>query len=143
MPIFRKNLITNDWVMFSPERKSRPSDYVKPTEDNRVEAFLKRPEKDDKCPFCIGNEKKDDKEILRYVPEGREKDDWQVRILENKYASLDRAKTPDKNFSLSCSPRPISHQTYPSVEFPPPEKWGRTRGQARGRKPRLGWFISS
>lgn len=102
MPIFRKNLITNDWVMFSPERKSRPSDYKKPTEDDRVEAFLKRPEKDDKCPFCIGNEKKDDKEILRYVPEGREKDDWQVRILANKYASLDRTKTPNKNFSLLC-----------------------------------------
>ena len=80
MPIFRKNLITNDWVMFSPERKSRPSDYKKPTEENRVESFLKRPKKEESCPFCKGNEKEKDKEILQYVPEGRKEGDWQVRI---------------------------------------------------------------
>ncbi len=98
MPIFRKNLITNDWVMFSPERKSRPSDYKKPEEEDRVKAFLNRPVLDENCPFCRGNEKDTDKEILQMPGE----EGWQVRILENKFASLDRTKVPDKNFSLMC-----------------------------------------
>jgi UDPglucose--hexose-1-phosphate uridylyltransferase len=91
MQILRKNMITNDWVIFSPDRAKRPSDFHKHEKDN-FDLLAERPEYRDSCPFCRGNEKPDDK--LIFTIDGEE--GWQVRVLENKFASVDRNLTPDK-----------------------------------------------
>jgi UDPglucose--hexose-1-phosphate uridylyltransferase len=91
MPVIRKNLITNDWVIFSPGRSKRPTDFHKKEKDN-LDALRERPAYRDNCPFCRGNEKPEDSEIFR-TPN---KKMWQVRVLENKFASLDRSVRPVK-----------------------------------------------
>ncbi|OHD57335.1 MAG: galactose-1-phosphate uridylyltransferase [Spirochaetes bacterium GWF1_51_8] len=91
MPVIRKNLITNDWVIFSPGRSKRPTDFHKTEKDN-LDALKERPAYRDNCPFCRGNENPEDKEIFR-TPSGKK---WQVRVVENKFASPDRRVRPGK-----------------------------------------------
>jgi UDPglucose--hexose-1-phosphate uridylyltransferase len=89
MPIIRKNLITNDWVIFSPEREKRPRELGNGEEDN-VRILAARPRYKESCPFCPGNEAPDNAEILRIGPT----DGWRVRIIENKFSAVDRHATP-------------------------------------------------
>lgn len=89
MSEFRKDPVSKRWVIFSPERAYRPSDYRKDE--------LKDGEKEpDFCPFCSGNEQISGDEILVYPKTHNRKpntSDWWIRVLENKYPAL----TPDKN----------------------------------------------
>jgi UDPglucose--hexose-1-phosphate uridylyltransferase len=91
MSLYRKNVITNDWVIFAPGRAKRPVEY-KAGEVNLFEALKDRlPYKKD-CPFCRGNENPEDKLVM----ESPGPDGWQIRILENKFASVDRNLFPEK-----------------------------------------------
>ena len=87
MSIYRKNMITNDWVIFAPNRASRPIELkAKEKETDNIHLLRDRPVYKSTCPFCKGNESQSDTEVMRI---GEEKD-WKVRILENKYSSVDR-----------------------------------------------------
>ena len=79
MPEFRQNLATKEWVIVSPERGKRPSDFTKDKEEKEPV-----PPYDEKCPFCPGGEKNTPAEVYRYPDEG----DWQVRVVPNKFAAL-------------------------------------------------------
>ncbi len=92
MSIYRKNLITNDWVIFAPKRASRPLELKGGKEEDNSVLLKQRPPHKDSCPFCAGNEDPEDREVMRLERDGR----WQVRILENKYASVDRDVTPER-----------------------------------------------
>ncbi len=79
MPEFRQNLATKEWVIISPERGKRPSDFIK-------DQFKKEPlpSYDHDCPFCAGNEEKTPPEVYRFPSEGN----WQARVVPNKFAAL-------------------------------------------------------
>jgi len=79
MPEFRQNLATKEWVIVSPERAKRPSDFKKENgEKEPVPPYV------EDCPFCPGNEDQTPPDIYRYPREGN----WQVRVVPNKYAAL-------------------------------------------------------
>ncbi len=79
MPELRQNIATKEWVILATERAKRPEEFVQPprplTED--------RPEWEESCPFCPGNEELD-LEIMR-IPECGT---WQLRVVRNKYSAL-------------------------------------------------------
>lgn len=89
MSVYRKNLITNDYVIFAPGRAKRPRDHKEDKKDN-LELFQSRPAYRDNCPFCMGNENPEDQEEYRLEEDGQ----WAVRILRNKFASIDRDVEP-------------------------------------------------
>ncbi len=79
MPELRQNIATKEWVVIATERAKRPEDLVQPprplTED--------RPEWEEGCPFCPGNEELD-LEVMR-IPECGP---WQLRVVRNKFPAL-------------------------------------------------------
>lgn len=80
MPEFRQNMATKEWVILSPERRRRPSDFIR--QDSDQEPVLSY---EDHCPFCRGNENQT--EPPSYIfPEDK---NWLVRVVPNKYAALD------------------------------------------------------
>lgn len=78
-------MITNDWVIFEPNREKKPTEFKTDELDN-IHVFRDRPHYKENCPFCRGNEKPDDKQIFT-LPDSKE---WLVRVIENKFASLNR-----------------------------------------------------
>lgn len=86
MSVYRKNLITNDWVIFAPNRASRPHE-LKGHEVDNVDLLAERPAYRETCPFCRGNEKPEDAEEL-VLP--RTDGGWGVRVMQNKFASVGR-----------------------------------------------------
>lgn len=88
MPELRKDLITREWIILAKERAKRPSDFL--TGEKVTEAHT---ELDPQCPFCPGNEGMTPPEILAYRPQHLPSDSpgWQVRVMPNKYAALQRA----------------------------------------------------
>ncbi len=92
MSIIRKNPITHDWVIFAPNRASRPQE-LKPKEEDRIQILEALPPYREDCPFCRGNEGTSNTEIWR-IPISPQ---WQVRVIENKYSSVDRNVEPQKN----------------------------------------------
>jgi len=77
---FRQNLATKEWVILSPKRNDRPSDITQKSNEEKT-----RPEYDPNCPFCHGNEKQTEEPVF-CLPS---KINWQVRVVPNKFASLD------------------------------------------------------
>jgi UDPglucose--hexose-1-phosphate uridylyltransferase len=79
MPELRQNIATKEWVVISTERAKRPEEFIQPhrplTQD--------RPEWDESCPFCPGNEEID-LEVIRIPEHGA----WQLRVVHNKYPAL-------------------------------------------------------
>lgn len=74
MPQLRKDPVLKQWVIISPERGKRPSDFKKtPTiQDDK-----------DSCPFCEGNEHLTPNETLSFRTAGTDSDTkgWWVRII--------------------------------------------------------------
>ena len=83
MGVFRKNLITNDWVMFAPNRSARPVELSGKEEADQLQQLLARPAYKESCPFCPGNEDPQSCEPFRIGTDSN----WDVRVLENKYAT--------------------------------------------------------
>jgi UDPglucose--hexose-1-phosphate uridylyltransferase len=81
MPELRQNMATKQWVIIAAERARRPQQFLETYRPLTEE----QPEYDPRCPFCPGNEELE-YEVTR-VPPGEE---WQVRILLNKYPALQR-----------------------------------------------------
>ena len=94
MSVIRKNLITNDWVIFAPNRLARPKE-LKTKEQDNIEVLAARPEHKADCPFCPGNEKPEDGVVFTLNEGGA----WRVRVIENKFASVERTVEPHKRFT--------------------------------------------
>lgn len=93
MSEFRQNPITKNWVLIAPARGKRPDEY------KTYSVMQGVPEVDSKCVFCPGNEGSN-VEVLR-VPKG---EDWQIRIIPNKFAALDQTEVyRHKDFYVSHS----------------------------------------
>ncbi|HRX02196.1 MAG TPA: galactose-1-phosphate uridylyltransferase [Anaerolineae bacterium] len=82
MPEIRQNMATKQWVIISTERARRPEEFIDLSHRPVHESL---PTYDPVCPFCPGNEEGPDMEVLR-LPQGA--DDWQVRVVKNKYPAL-------------------------------------------------------
>ncbi|PON86859.1 Galactose-1-phosphate uridyl transferase, class I [Trema orientale] len=91
-PQLRKDSVTNRWVIFSPARAKRPSDFKSKSPAN--------PNPNHECPFCIGHEHECAPEIFRVPPQGP---DWKVRVIQNLYPALSR-EVPDDRATVR-SPR--------------------------------------
>lgn len=111
MSEFRQNPITKSWVLMAPGRNKRPDQYKTYSVMHGV------PEHDEKCVFCPGNENLNPEverfnfngELLpspRPSPMGRGglDGDWEIRIIPNKFASLEHsASYSHKEFYVSHS----------------------------------------
>ena len=78
----RQNKVTKQWVIFAPDRQKRPKDYKRTGEDRNG-----LPEHDPECPFCPGNEESLP-DILMETPSPTDGQDWQTRVVPNKYPAL-------------------------------------------------------
>ncbi len=81
MPEIRRDyVIDSGWVVISPERNMRPSDF----KVAKVESGGK-----DKCPFCPGHEAMTPPEVLAYRKDGeKDGEGWWIRVIPNKYPAL-------------------------------------------------------
>lgn len=79
MPEFRQNMATKEWVVISPNRGKRPSDFVKESEKKEQPPHFM-----EDCPFCPGNEDRTPEAVYRSPEEGN----WQIRVVPNKFAAL-------------------------------------------------------
>lgn len=87
MPEFRKDPLTDSWVIIAEERGQRPQD------------FRDQPEEDDSreyCPFEPGNEDMTPPEVYAIRPDGGKREDWSVRVVPNKYPALAIEGTLDR-----------------------------------------------
>ncbi|WRX23919.1 Galactose-1-phosphate uridyl transferase [Theobroma cacao] len=78
-PELRRDPVTNRWVVFSPARAKRPSDFKSKSSENPNH-------NSSSCPFCIGNEHQCAPEIFRVPNEPN----WKHRVIENLYPALSR-----------------------------------------------------
>ncbi len=80
MPELRKDPVLGRWIIISKERRQRPTDFV--VEKPQTAGGF--------CPLCSGNEKSTPPEILSYSDDGTKNqgEDWQVRVVPNKYPAL-------------------------------------------------------
>uniref|UniRef100_M1AEW2 Galactose-1-phosphate uridylyltransferase n=1 Tax=Solanum tuberosum TaxID=4113 RepID=M1AEW2_SOLTU len=79
-PEIRKDKIHNRWVLFSPARSRRPSDFKaksNPQPNNQTE-----------CPFCAGHEHECAPEIFRVPADST--NDWKIRVIQNLYPAVSR-----------------------------------------------------
>lgn len=83
VPEIRKDPINNRWVIFSPARSRRPSDFKSKSTAN-PNPNSQQPVT---CPFCIGNEHQCAPEIFRVPPDTN---DWKLRVIQNLYPALSR-----------------------------------------------------
>lgn len=95
-PELRKDWVTNRWVIFSPARAKRPSDfkYKSPATNTTADQIQ------DGCPFCLGHEHLCAPEIFR-VPTSSDPD-WKIRVIQNLYPALDRTL----NDPIAVAPNP-------------------------------------
>ncbi len=89
MPEFRQNMATKEWVIISPERAKRPSDFIKEMGKREPPApFVAE------CPFCPGNEGQTPDDIYRFPSEGP----WKIRVVPNKFAALQSNLTATRSY---------------------------------------------
>lgn len=93
MPQLRQNIILKEWVIIATERAKRPEQMKEDKNINEV-----KPDYDEKCPFCPGNEVKsgNDKEHYRIGDQS----EWRLRVIPNKFPAL----SPDvENIQINTS----------------------------------------
>ncbi|MBF0545867.1 MAG: galactose-1-phosphate uridylyltransferase [Candidatus Riflebacteria bacterium] len=78
MPQLRKDPVLKQWVIISPERGRRPSDFKNSPPHT--------PDDPKTCPFCEGNEKKTPPETLAFRKSGTSPNEpgWWVRIFPDQ-----------------------------------------------------------
>ncbi|XAR69554.1 hypothetical protein NMG60_11001186 [Bertholletia excelsa] len=99
-PEMRKDAVNNKWVIFSPARARRPSDFKSKSNTNNSNH-------QSECPFCLGHEHECAPEIFRFSPDSPS--DWKVRVIQNLYPALSRDLQPpvvheSNPQSISCVP---------------------------------------
>ncbi|XP_034694179.1 ADP-glucose phosphorylase [Vitis riparia] len=80
-PEIRKDTVTDRWVVFSPARARRPSDFKSKDSANPNHT-------QSECPFCRGHEHECAPEIFRFPPDSTV--DWKIRVIQNLYPALSR-----------------------------------------------------
>ncbi|GMP87179.1 hypothetical protein CsSME_00039665 [Camellia sinensis var. sinensis] len=90
----RKDTVNNRWVIFSPARARRPSDFKSKSNPNP------NPNQSE-CPFCIGHEHECAPEIFRFPSDSTS--NWKLRVIQNLYPALSRDIQPS---SLPQNPTP-------------------------------------
>ncbi|KAL6499463.1 hypothetical protein OROGR_027373 [Orobanche gracilis] len=87
----RKDAVHNRWVIFSPARARRPSDFKARSDPNP------NTKTQTECPFCAGHEHECAPEIFRFPPESTS--NWRIRVIQNLYPALCRqSKHPNIEF---------------------------------------------
>jgi UDPglucose--hexose-1-phosphate uridylyltransferase len=83
MPQFRKDPVTQRWVIIASERAKRPRHHG--SDEHRTQASAAS------CPFCAGNEAMTPPEIWaqRESSSPTNAPGWQVRVVPNKYPALE------------------------------------------------------
>lgn len=79
MSEFRQDIVSQHWVLFAPNRASRPEDFKRPAPVDPKTI----PAHDKSCPFCPGNESLN-LEVYSH-PKGS---DWKIRVIQNKFEAL-------------------------------------------------------
>ncbi len=80
MSELRKDPVVGRWVIISPERGKRPSDY----------AVCRERRREGVCPLCPGNESMTPPEIFAFREKGTKPDEegWSIRVVPNKFPAL-------------------------------------------------------
>ena len=82
MPQFRKDPLSDRWVVFAEGRDDRPNEYE--------HHGHRRPAA--RCPFCAGHEEDTPPQIVAYASKSRARKqngrDWVVRVVPNKYPAF-------------------------------------------------------
>jgi len=80
MSEFRQDIVSQHWVLFAPNRASRPEDFKHAPATPDIKLV---PEHDKTCPFCSGREEMNVEVAAK--PAGR---NWKVRVILNKFEAL-------------------------------------------------------
>lgn len=85
MSEIRQCQATKRWVIMATERAKRPTDFLTKRVENEP-----LPEHSSTCPFCPGNEHMTPPEVYALRPVGGPPDsqDWQVRVIPNRFPAL-------------------------------------------------------
>ncbi|PIA54010.1 hypothetical protein AQUCO_00900528v1 [Aquilegia coerulea] len=94
-PEMRKDTVFNRWVIFSPARSRRPSDFKSKSPANPNNS-------NSSCPFCIGHEHECAPEIFRIS--SNTNSDWKIRVIENLFPALSRDEELIQNTNLNPNP---------------------------------------
>jgi UDPglucose--hexose-1-phosphate uridylyltransferase len=79
---FRQNPISKDWTIIATGRKKRPVAVG-------FKSVKSASSTAERCPFCVGNEDLAPVEIHRLPMGTTDNDQWQVRVIPNKYPITD------------------------------------------------------
>lgn len=111
-PEIRKDVVFNKWVIFSPARARRPSDFKShsPANPNR-ETYSPS------CPFCAGNERNCAPEIFRIPESSSSSYDWKVRVVQNLYPALERPQNPNPNPNSNSNSNPLAPYVLKGIGF--------------------------
>ena len=87
MPELRKNPVSGEWVIISPERGKRKFDFTSKTEEKKIL----------ECSFCEGHEDETPSEVFSIRKKGTKPDSpgWWIRVVPNKYPALSIGGKPD------------------------------------------------
>ncbi|KAJ8763152.1 hypothetical protein K2173_025537 [Erythroxylum novogranatense] len=111
IPELRHDPVTNRWVIFSPARAKRPSDFKSKTPQSANPSS-------ESCPFCGGREHDCAPEIFR-VPPDSANPNWKIRVIENLYPALSRnVAVPDGE--IGCPGRVLGGFGYHDVVIETP-----------------------
>ncbi len=91
MPEMRQNRFTKEWVIIATERAKRPEELKSHREAKRLPSYSAQ------CPFCPGNEHMAPPAVMS-IPQEQ---DWQVRVVPNKFAALAREGEPWRRIERS------------------------------------------
>ncbi|XP_058105930.1 ADP-glucose phosphorylase [Magnolia sinica] len=88
-PEIRKDVIFNRWIIFSPARSRRPTDFKSKSSNDNSNPNPSS-SYSSSCPFCMGNEHLCAPEIFRVpTPDASSStSDWKVRVIENLFPAL-------------------------------------------------------
>lgn len=75
----RQDKATRQWVIYAPARRKRPKDFRKPPLET-----AELPERDERCPFCPGNERM----LPPVILELNGGSGWRTRVVPNKFPAL-------------------------------------------------------
>lgn len=84
MSEFRKDPLSDHWVIIAPNRAERPEQF----EIGSSKRTLGR------CPFCRGHEEDTPEQTAAYDAAGRliERGPWQIRVIPNKYPAVENVR---------------------------------------------------
>lgn len=91
MTEFRQNLATKEWVIVAPGRANRPRDIKRRITSEARQRPTYKPD----CAFCPGNEHHTTTPVWNAPNEPAP---WQVRVVPNKYAALNRDQEPNRKY---------------------------------------------